>query len=598
MTFKETEKYVSSFLAASKIFLSNQYFSKSKNGSSLMDVYPYIFEEDEIIENQTVISSASNISELYENIVPTAIKKDLGQFYTNDTNIIEMMLSSLDLMSGKILEPSCGVGAFCTKIIEKLISKRLPAEFLLTYITDNLYSNDIDINATKIAEINMLSTLLPLIVEAKNINPLFSMKRLKLFNYDFTKKNLFSEKFKVVIGNPPFVTMYGKRSRNMNEEKRAYYNTFDFVQNKKGNNKFNLSMFFIENGLKSLDKEGQLSFILDLSFLETAFVDMRKYIVQNYHISSFTFGFQGFQNVASGQVIINILNTKNANSKIDVIDLSTDKEYTINQADWNKSENDYKFSLPLDNLQQCINEKINKYKPLSFYYPGKSLRTCCALTGKTEEFIVNDTSFSGLIFPYLEGSKGIQGKFCKPTPSFSIKYDYDLQIKLSDEFKHELEAIGVKNKKRVTLGDKDAYLAPKLFIRQSAKEIIATYSDEPFAANNSIYILTNKKSDDLSIKMLKYTCGLLNSDLISFYCRINKIIRAEKGQTPQIKISDLKKIKLNINNTYYYDIIDIVDKLIINPDDKFLLQTLNSLVYKAYKITDHEISYIDQYLRA
>ena len=48
--------------------------------------------------------------------------------------------------------------------------------------------------------------------------------------------------------------MYGKRSRNMTEEKRKYYNTFDFVQNKLGNNKFNLSMFFIENALKIVEE--------------------------------------------------------------------------------------------------------------------------------------------------------------------------------------------------------------------------------------------------------------------------------------------------------------------------------------------------------
>ena len=70
-----------------------------------------------------------------------------------------------------------------------------------------------------------------------------------------------------------------------------------------------------------------------------------------------------------------------------------------------------------------------------------------------------------------------------------------MQIKISNDFKVELEKLGVKNKKRVTLGDKDAYLSPKIFIRQSAKKIIATYTDKPFAANNSIYILTNKKNN-------------------------------------------------------------------------------------------------------
>ena len=55
------------------------------------------------------------------------------------------------------------------------------------------------------------------------------MHFLKLYVLNLNNA-LFSKKFSLVIGNPPFVTMYGKRSRNMTEEKRAYYNTFDFVQ--------------------------------------------------------------------------------------------------------------------------------------------------------------------------------------------------------------------------------------------------------------------------------------------------------------------------------------------------------------------------------
>ena len=51
--------------------------------------------------------------------------------------------------------------------------------------------------------------------------------------------------------------------------------------------------------------------------------------------------------------------------------------------------------------------------------------------------------------------------------------------------------------------------------------------------------------------MLKYTCGVLNSDLVTFYCRINKIIRAEKGKTPQIKISDLKDVRIHCRQALF-----------------------------------------------
>lgn len=582
----------------------NSYFKKSTKEQEieLFDVYPHI-SKGCVMESSVYIEEDvfDHLGVLYESRVPSDIKKDLGQFYTREDAVIEMMVNSIDVLSGKILEPSCGSGLFLVKIIKKIIAElqnsNICAEDILDYICCNIHANDNDENAVIITEINILALLLPLIICARTENPKYVMQPLNITCEDFTKQNIFKQEYSVIVGNPSFVTMYGKRSRNMTEEKRAYFNTFDFVQNKTGNNKFNISMFFIENGLKLLKYGGRLSFILDIAFFETAFVDMRKYIVENYYINSLTTGLQEFEGVASGQLVIDITNVKEFNDNIKLINYATKEIKIVSQHVWNNEKNKYKFNAPLSEVQQIINSKIVKYDGLEKFFPQKSLRTCCALTGKTEEFIVNPEEEDKCItFPYIEGSKGLKGKFFTPTPDRYIKYDYELQLKLSDEFKHELEALGVKNKKRVTLGDKDAYLAPKIFIRQSATEIIATYCSEPYAANNSIYILTTRENTPESIDMLKYTCGLLNSDLITFYCRINKIIRAEKGKTPQIKISDLKNIRINVSDDFFEQIIDLVERLLLTPENKQLYEKLNSLVYKIYNINEQEQEFIAEYL--
>jgi len=559
-------------------------------------VYPYIF-----INNNLTNSLIQANNNLQEDLFSISVKKDYGKYYTKDTEIIDSMIDSIDLLSGKILEPSCGTGDFCIRIIDKLVillkKKGFSSEQILMYISENVYANDIDINATFITELRIISLLSPLIKESYIANPSFVMPRLHISNTDFVQKNAFNISFSIVIGNPPFITMYGKRSRNMTEEKRSYFNTFDFVCNKTGNNKFNISMFFIENGLKSLAHNGQLSFVLDVSFLETAYRDIRKYLLENYYIQSLTIGLKNFQDVASGQIILTVKNITERNPAVVINDNSKGIITSIEQNEWINKKNDYKFFMPFNPIEKRINDKIKRFQTIDMFYPSKSLRTCCALTGKTEEFIFNtNESFSGLVLPYLEGSKGVRGKFFKPTPSFNIKMDYSLQIKLSDEFKIDLAALGVKNKKRVTLGDIDAYKYPKLFIRQSAKEIIATFTDQPYAANNSIYILTTKKEDSSSVDMLKYVCGILNSNLITFYSRINKIIRAENGQTPQIKISDLKKIRICIDDKYFFTIIDLVNKLLINPIDEHCLLELNRIVYKIYGITNTEREYIESYI--
>lgn len=544
-----------------------------------------------------------SLGKLYESTLPKSLRKDLGQFYTRDDSLINQMVTDSDLFNGLILEPSCGSGLFMVHISNKITKimkeDEKTSEEILNYIQKNLYGNDSDILALQITEINLLTALLPLIADAFITNSSFKLNKFNLTSFDFTQKDVLTKKFSLVIGNPPFVTMYGKRSRNMTEEKRAYYNTFEFVQNKTGNNKFNISMFFVENGLNQLAPNGQLVYILDIAFFETAYIDLRKYIIENYHINSITKGFQAFEDVASGQIIISISNHQKPNNTVLFKDIDSNVSCQIKQSIWNDPKNKYKIFIPLEHQAKDINDKVMKHPRLDTYYPGKSLRTCCALTGKTEEFVVNPvTEKTHLVFPYIEGSKGLKDKFGELTPTCHIKYDYELQLAISEEFKRELELAGVKNKKRVTLGDKDAYLSPKIFIRQSATEIIATYTEEPFAANNSIYVLSNKSDSEQDINMLKYVCGILNSELITYFCRINKIIRIEKGKTPQIKTSDLKEIRICMSDEYYQEIIDLVEKLLECHENPTYFDALNNYVYSIYNITSNEQQFIKTYLYA
>lgn len=541
------------------------------------------------------------LGNLYEKLLPQKIKKDFGTFYTRDNIIVNSMLNGINLFEGKILEPSCGSGLILVGIVERIVSSMKSSGSssaqIIEYIHNNIYGNDTDPIALKICEINLIAALFPEIVDAYLHNSSFSIEKFNLTTNDFTRKNSISNDFALVIGNPPFVTMYGKRSRNMTEEKRAYYNTFDFVQNKGGNNKFNLSMFFVENGLQSLKQGGKLIYILDIAFFETAYIDLRKYIIQHYYIDSIKKGFSAFDNVASGQIIIEITNRDDSNPNVSFLDFETKICKTVDQSIWNDSKNKYRIFIPLTSYAKAINDKMMVYPKLDYYFPGKALRTCCALTGKTEEFVVDpykDSTYE--IFPYIEGSKGLKQKFGKLTPVRHIKYDYELQIKLSDEFKRELASQGIKNKKRVTLGDREAYRAPKIFIRQSSQEIIATYTEEPCAANNSIYVLTNKKNTISDINLLKYVCGILNSDLITYFCRINRIIRMEKGKTPQIKTSDLKEIRICINYDYYDSVIFFVDTLQKDPTNKKVLESLNDTVYHIYNISVDEQRKINEYL--
>lgn len=590
-------------------FLISKVRTEEFNGDNILkNVYPYIFKEiaydydnEEAI---ALINYFSNTNEndivgyLYENTISSKDKKDGGSFYTRSNEIIHYMINNIKIDENThILEPSCGSGLFLTEIINKIKknSKEPNKALLLKKIFENIEANDIDNMACKITEANILCSLIEDIKDIYIQDDKFKLPKLKIYNYDFCYKNI-NNKYDVIIGNPPFVTLYGRRSRNMTEEKRTYFNTFKFVSDKKKNNKFNLSMFFIENSLDLLKKNGKLSFILDISFFEDAYIDIRKYLLDNYTIEELTTNINGFENVASNQIILTILNRKsNVEDNVKYFNYFTKETKLFNQSIWNKKDKKYNFLLPLDGLKKDIINIMEKNKKLDYYFPGKSLRTCCALTGRTDDFIVEkDKQTNNEIFPYLEESKGLAYKFAKPNPFRYIEYNYDLQLKISDEFKVQLEASGIKNKKRVTLGDKECYKSPKIFIRQSASEIISTYTEKNYAANNSLYILSLKNSNKESINKLKYTNGILNSKLISYFASATNVIRGGNGKTPQIKISDLKRIPIAVaNDEDFNKIIDLTDKL-QEQFNESEYDKLNKLVYKIYGISKEQEEYIEK----
>lgn len=522
-------------------------------------------------------------------------KKELGIFYTKDKFIIDKMLENIDILCGKILEPSVGDGEFVLAIIEKMIKllkkKNLDDVSILQYISKNVYFNDID-KSSVLKTKQRVELLIKGLIPSLSIDILTKYLKLNYFNIDFIYKNQFKYNyFDLIIGNPPFITLYGRRSINMTNEKRKYYNTFDFVLNKQKSNKFNTVMFFLENSLKYMKDSGKVSFILDISFFEDAYIDIRKYILDNYNIVSIIENISNFDNVNSGQIILTIDKKNNPISKI--INFKDNSFISVNIKDW-KNDIKYRILKPFNNVESNIIKKVEKYIRLGEYFKGKSLRTCAALTGKTDEFILDKKEVidDELKFPFLEGAKGVTGKFSKPKYTRILKYDYDLQIKISNEFKIELEKKGVKNKKRVTLGDKHSYDSPKIFIRQSAKELICTYTDDKYSANNSLYILTNSnKNDEKSKNLLKYVAGLLNSDLMTFYANKTNIIRYGVGKIPQIKISDLKTIPLNIDKFYFKELIILVNKLLKKYDENHFI-ALNELVYKIYNIDTEEIKFI------
>ena len=246
-----------------------------------------------------------------------------------------------------------------------------------------------------------------------------------------------------------------------------------------------------------------------------------------------------------------------------IINNENNKSLYIEQIKWNNADDEYKFKYSFDERVDKILEKIKlKNNPtLKLLFPKKNLRTCVMLLNMESKFIFKENSLSDdmKIYTYYQGSKGLSEKYETLKNESVFYYNKKLQDKINDELKIELEKQGIKNKKRLGLGETVIYDNPKFFIRQSAKKLIATYTEKPWSANNSLYVFSLRDNSEISKQHLKFVCGILNSNLFTFWAQNLNVIRYSKGKQHQIKVSDLYKIPVIQNDEIKKEIINNVD---------------------------------------
>lgn len=551
----------------------------------------------------------------YEQNLNKKDRKKKGVFLTNSLvtveNLLDIVIIDSEIFTKRILEPSCGQGIFILKLLTDLYLK-FPDEILISkFISNNVFFVDIQeemVEKTK----NNISELYSF---------LFNEEFKGSFNgitWDFTDKistgiSLFDEirttpfsdlynSFDYVIGNPPYVTLYGRRDKKENEEQRVNYlkNYHQFPSSVK-NGKLNLVMLFIEHSLDFLKEDGKLSFIIDVSFFETAYEFTRKYLLDNTNIIELQVNIKDFD-VASGQVIIKLSKSKCLYNKVQIIDHKTLNNYLVEQESWYNKNDEYKFRYNGCSISKQILDKVQekKDKTILQLFPNKNLRTCVMLLDMEDKFtfIDKDNREEKLFYPYYQGSKSLCEKFGKLEFKKYFFYNKPLQDSINDELKIELEKQGVKNKKRLGLGETIIYDNPKLFIRQSAKEIITTIDLGKSSANNSLYIFSLRDNSETTINFLYFLCGFLNTDFVTYYAQQMNVIRFSQGKQPQIKIGDLGTICIPNDTDLQNDISALCKELYKDFDSKEIIKNkIDKIVYEYYNLSEAEIENIEKSIK-
>lgn len=542
-------------------------------------------------------------------------RKKNGVFLTNSICIVENILQSITLdetvFSKKILEPSCGQGIFLLKLIIDLYNY-CPDDILISkFISNNIYFVDIQgemVNKTK----SNIKKLYHFLFEKEYVGTFngiigdFTTKKAKTLSLFDDNKNPFEylyNTFDYVIGNPPYVTLYGRRDKKESEEQRInYLKSYKQFPESVKNGKINLVMLFLEHSLDFLKQNGKLSFIIDVSFFETAYQYTRKYLLDNTTINELQTNITDFD-VASGQIILKLTKSKSINNEVKIIDHKSKKSYFIPQSDWDNKNDEYKFRYNGCQVFKQILDKIEekKDKTILELFPNKNLRTCVMLLNMEDKFTFKNRTDEdeSLIYPYYQGSKSLSEKFGSFSFSKYFYYDKPLQDKINDELKIELEKQGIKNKKRLGLGETIIYDNPKIFVRQSAKEIIASIDLEKSSANNSLYVFSLRDNSQKNLDFLYFLCGFLNSDFATYYAQQMNIIRFSQGKQPQIKISDLGSIPIPQDENLQSKISEICKGVYDeNFSKKMATENINELIYKHYNISSLEIEIIQDNIKS
>lgn len=270
----------------------------------------------------------------------------------------------------KILEPACGQGIFILRILSKLYEFNADKLFIDKFISENLIFNDVDaqmVEETKKAIANLYFFLFdtPYTGTFQGYVSDFTLRNNRnksdLFSIDSAiVLDKFYGKVDYVVGNPPYVSLYGRRDQKQNEQQRIdYLQNYNQFPKHVQNGKINLVMLFLEHSLDFLKPNGRMSFIIDVAFFETAYQYTREFLLKNTKIETLITNIKDFD-VVSGQLILQLIkNEDNKSNTVKIQDEKSHQTYFINQSIWQNPKDEFKFRFNGCSISQQIIDTEN-----------------------------------------------------------------------------------------------------------------------------------------------------------------------------------------------------------------------------------------------
>ena len=459
----------------------------------------------------------------------------------------------------KVLDPSCGSGAFLNQAFDYLLGEYLKVNDEISrlklgqkgifepnrhILTKNLYGVDLNVESVEITKLSLwLKTarkdkeLTSLDENIKCGNSLIddpAIAGVRAFDWSVNFPRVFpgsgneGDGFDVVIGNPPYVFAREK----INEDEKNYY-----TQNySSAQYQVNTYILFIERSLDLLKNLGYMGLIVPNAWLMVSSAkNLREILLTQSKICEIVnlagYSFEGVN------VETIILNAKKEKVEANTLDVKLSSSYdfvfshTRNQEEFLKNDG-FEFKVFSDDSSDRMIKKITQNSftldevatvkaGLQAYESGKGnpVQTPSDVKNRPYDFL---SKIDENTFPYLEG-KDVNRYFIRWSGGY-LKYGENLAAPRTF----------------------DIFSNKKIIIREITgsypKTINATYSEDVLLFNRSNIAVIEKTSSNVS---LKYILGILNSILMSYYFMKNTP-KAVRQMFPKIILKDLRVFPIRV----------------------------------------------------
>lgn len=454
-------------------------------------------------------------------------RKQRGAYYTPN-HIVKKLVDrvfessnegSLEKEKVRILDPCCGTGNFLLQLPDNISF-------------ESIYGNDIEPASVKIARLNLSLK--------------YGVRDAVILKKHITCGNflLGDEKYDCIIGNPPWGYEFSFEEKKVLKEK---------FLSAKGTNIESYDVF-IECGLKSLKRDGTLSFVLPEAILNVkAHSAIRQYILENTSMTYLEYLGDAFDGVHCPSIIMSLKNTGKALSTRGLIVKDKNHEYVINTE---RKVTGEIFSFLADDREYAILNKIFEEGNNSFLR-GNAEFALGIVTGNNAKYLSKEKREDNEAV--LKGSD-----ICR----FYIEEPDNYIVFKPESFQQVAPTAAYRAKE-------------KLFYKFISSSLVFAYDDRQTLSLNSCNIMI----PHLDGMPIKYILAVLNSSVAEFiYEKLFasvKVLRSHIEGIP-IPLADSAMIER---------VVDLTDRIIAaRKSEKAgkLYKELDHLIFEIYGLKPDE----------